>query len=398
MMIAYDIELIRNLAIVKKSKQWYSKQLLSTEQMAAVLKNYKTAFYNPNLFIKIGLFIFTWFVIFSALGFYSVAFFSFLNHGENIFSIFTCFLFAAICFIALELFIKHKKLYCSGVDDCLLYTSLGFLLAGLRFMLNYGYSSQNSFLLLNMLAAPFLAAAVIRYLDRFISLLLIICLYTIFFLLFLKIGEVAKMIMPFALMVVSVPLYLGVKKQKQGRNLFYWKNCLVVFECAALLVFYIACNYFVIRESSITFFDQKLGEGEDIPLAFIFYILTAIIPLLYVYYGLKKKDKVLLWVGLAVVAGAVLTFKYYFSLGHPEITLTFAGALMITIAYLSIRYLKTSRHGLTFTEEQDADHFLKSNAEALMIAQTFGQQHTPPSGSTEFGGGSFGGAGSSDTF
>lgn len=400
MMIAYDIQLIRNLAIVKKAKQWYSQQLISTEQMSIILKNYKVGFYSPNLFIKIGLFIFTSFIVSSALGSFSVAFFSVFNSSDiGIgFSILTSFLFSAACFIALELFIKNKKLYRSGVDDCLLYCGLGFLFAGIAFLLRDAFSNQNGFLVLNVFAAPCLALAAMRYLDRFITLLFGLCLYTIFFLALLKLGTIAKMIMPFALMLVSALFYLTIRKQKQRVDLIYWKNCLVVLECLSLLLFYTACNYFVIRESSISFFDLKLNSGEDIPFAFIFYTLTAIVPLLYVYYGLRRKDKILLWIGLLVVAGSAFTFKYYFSLGHPEITLSTAGTLMIIVAYFAIRYLKTPKHGLTFIEEQDEDSFLRSNAEALMIAQTFGQQHTSPSGTTEFGGGSFGGAGSSDTF
>ena len=397
-MIAYNTTLLKNRALVKKAKQWYGQQLLSTEQMSSVLAKYDTAFYNPNLFIKVGLFIFTWIAIAAALGFYSMFFISvFSGSGKGLF-VFTCFLFSVLCIIALELFIKNKKVYRSGIDECLLYTALGFLFSGMGIMFNDVLGDQTSFLMLNILAAPFLIAAIIRYSDRFVSLVLVICLYSIFFLLLLKLGEIAKMIMPFALMLVSVPLYVTVKKQKQRPELFYWKNCLLVFECIALLIFYVAGNYFVIRESSIQFFHLELKPGEDIPLAFVFYILTAIVPLAYVYYGLKKKDKTLLWMGLILVAAAALTFKNYFSLGHPEITLTIAGAIMIAIAYAAIQYLKTPKHGITFKEEPDEDSFLRSNAEALLIAQTFTQQNTSPSNSTEFGGGTFGGGGAGEAF
>jgi uncharacterized membrane protein YgcG len=400
MMLAYDITYIHNLAIVKKAKQWYSQQLISTEQMSAILKNYKSEFYTPPLFIKIGLFFFTFIAIIAAVGFYSLFFSSLYSSSHKVFPVFTCFLFAAICIVVLELFIKEKKVYRSGIDECLLYTALFFLFSGVWILISDVSNDQNNFLLLNSIAVPILVAAVIRYSDQLVSIMLGLCIYTIFFLLLLKLGEIAKMIMPFALMLISAPFYVTAKKYKLREELFYWKNCLAVFECLALLIFYLACNYFVIREASIEFFDLKLGTGEDIPLAFIFYILTAIVPVAYVYYGLKKKDKLFLWIGLLLVAAAVLTFKYYFSLGHPEITLTIAGALMIIVAYLAINYLKIPKHGLTFIEEPDEDHFLKSNAEALLIAQTF-TLHSSQPGSTdppEFGGGSFGGAGSSGTF
>ena len=117
------------------------------------------------------------------------------------------------------------------------------------------------------------------------------------------------------------------------------------------------------------------------------------------FYGLKQKDKVLLWMGLLLVALSALTFKYYFSLGHPEISLTIAGIVMISIAYLSIRYLKTDKHHITFKEEIDEDNFLKLNAEALVMVQSFTQPITITNTSAEdFGGGGFGGGGSGSDF
>ena len=97
--------------------------------------------------------------------------------------------------------------------------------------------------------------------------------------------------------------------------------------------------------------------------------------------------------GLAAVAAGAITFKYYFSLGHPEVVLTLTGACLIAVAYFSIRYLRMHKHGLTFEADPDEDGFILTNAEALLQARTFG--HTPhaPVHRTEFGGGSAGGGG-----
>ena len=401
-MTAYNPPLLRNSFIVKKSKQWYSRQLISLEQLNTILKNYEPGFYSPGLFIKIGLFIFTAIAIAAAAGFYTL-FFALINmhSGTGIF-VFSCVLFSVLCVIALEYFIRSKNVYRAGVDECLLYAALIFVFFAIGIMINELFENSDNTLLNCILALPFILAAVVRYADQFVALAAAACLYSIFFLSLLKLGDIAKLIMPFALMAVSVPVYFAARKQKERDDLFYWKNCFIVFEYAALIVFYAAGNYFVIREASAAFFNLQLKEGENIPLAFLFYFLTAAIPLLYVYYGLKRKDKVLLWCGLLFIAAAVLTFKYYFSLGHPEITLTIAGLIMIAIAYTYIRILKTPKHGITFEEEPDEDNFLKSNAEALVISQNFGQHAQTPSdtasGGPDFGGGSFGGAGSGGNY
>ena len=91
----------------------------------------------------------------------------------------------------------------------------------------------------------------------------------------------------------------------------------------------------------------------------------------------------------------MITFKHYFSLGHPEITLTLAGIVMIAVAYFSIRALKTDKFGLSFKQEPDENAFLKSQAEALLVAQTFGKTvDKQGDGGVSFGEGDFGGAGS----
>ena len=402
-MIAYDPTLLRNSSIVKRSKQWFSKQLILPEQMNSILKNYNTGFYSPNPFIKIGLFVFTFIAICAAIGFYSLFFALIRIHYNNGFFIFSCLLFSAICVFLLEYFIKNKAVYRAGVDECLLYASLGFLFIAVGIIIGNRFGQLNNALLSCIIAIPILTAAIIRYADQVVTLVLAACLYLIVILLLLKLGAVAKFILPFALMIVSVPVYLLAIQQMQKGSLFFWKKCITVFECAGMIVFYLAGNYFVIREFSSAFFNINLNEGEDIPLAFIFYILTAIVPVLYVYYGLKKKDKTLLWVGLILIAAAVLTFKYYFILGHNEITITFAGMVLIIISYSCIKILKTPKYGITFEEEPDEENTLRSNAEALLIAQTYSGHHADAEqqSRTEFGGGGgggFGGAGSGGNF
>ncbi|MES2593446.1 MAG: hypothetical protein V4608_16305 [Bacteroidota bacterium] len=399
-MIAYNPTFIRNSAIVKKSKQWFSKNLLTAEQMNTISANYITGFYSPNFFIKTGLFLFTFIAISASFGFFSLLYFTSGAHSEKFFFTFSSLLFSGICIFFLEFFIRQKNVYRAGVDECLLYAALSFIFTSIGIITNIEFETSNDFLLFCFLAVPFLIAAVVRYTDQLVTLALGVALYLIFFLSLLKLGHIAKQIMPFALMLISVPVYLTAIKQKQRKELFHWKQCFTVFECLALIIFYLAGNYFVIRESSIAFFDMQLTEGQNIPLAFVFYILTALVPVLYIYYGLKRKDKTLLWTGLILVTAAVLTFKYYFSLGHPEITLTLAGSILITIAYLGIKFLKTPKHGITFEEGYDEDSFLKSNAEALVIAQQMGGQHqqTQTQSSPEFGGGGFGGAGSGGNF
>src|ERR1700710_3145678 len=121
-MIAYNKSTLANLEIIKKAKQWYSQKLLSTEQFATITSRYVLDFYTPNIFIKIGLFLFTCVSISAALGLFCLMLFSNSNsENENAIVVATCLLFAFGCLLLLEIFIKQKRIYKSGVDQALLY-------------------------------------------------------------------------------------------------------------------------------------------------------------------------------------------------------------------------------------------------------------------------------------
>ena len=398
-MLAYNIDTIKNSFVKKKAGFWHANKLISDEQYSNILKQYSSSFQTSNVFVKIGLFIFICFIVLASLGIYSLLFSPFIYSSDGAvgFWIFTCLLFSTACFFILETFIKNKNIYNSGTDEALLYIGIVFLAVAIFLLTNE--ISSDSPLLFFFAALPFITFAVIRYADRITTLVLCFCVYAILFLVMMKVGDIAKLIMPFAMMVFSAVLYFQCKKYKPKSEFFYWRSCIEVVEFLSLIIFYTACNYYVIRESSVTFFNMDLQPGENIPLAFVFYILTATVPLLYIYFGLKQKDKTLLWSGLVLLAASAITFKYYFSLGHPEIALTAAGIILIIVAYYSIKYFKTPRHGITFEEQKDEDSFLKSNIEALIIVESLTQKSTQVSqDGVEFGGGQSGGAGSGGTY
>lgn len=397
-MNAYPIHTLLNIAIIKKATLWYTHKLIPESHYSKIISHYRTDFYTPNVFVKIGLFIFVVFILLATMGIYSLFFSSFYSSHNNAFFIFTCLLFSIACFVVLELLIKEKKVYRAGADEALLYSGLLFLATAVYLVMDN--ITSPSVLLYAIAISPFIYVAVLRYADRLITLVFLGCLYIIFFLLVLKLGAFAKVMMPFALMLLSGAIYVQLKKLNRHPDLFYWKWCMVVGEFFTLVLFYVSCNYYVIRESSSLLFNMLLADGQDIPLAWLFYLLTAMVPLLYIYFGLKRKDKTLLWSGLWLLVFAVFTFRYYFDLGHPEVTLTVCGLILMAIAYFAIQYLKTPRHGLTFKEELDEHPTFKSNAEAMIVMEGFAQTTGNPvtSNTIDFGGGASGGGGSEGSY
>lgn len=396
-MKAYNSTTIFNASIKQKSENWFAKNLISEQQYQSISNHYSNEFYTPNVFIKIVLFVFISFIILATVGMYSLMVSALFSVAGNMLITVSCLMFAGACFFVLETLIKHKNFYNAGADEALLYAGLLFI-TGALFWITYSFHTEST-LLIACLLFPFLAIAVLRYADKIITLVLCICAYTILFLIVMELGEISKMIMPFVLMAFSALLYFQTKKLKNKPSLYYWHSCIEVVQYISLIIFYMAGNYFIIRESSLSFFDLNLEDGQDVPLAILFYIFTAIVPIIYIYFGLKRKEKTLLWSGLILLAASAITFKYYFILGNAEIYLTIAGIILILVAYFSIQYFKIPKHGITFEEEKDANSFLKSNAEALIILE--GLAPTTPGASEdgfEFGGGESGGAGSGGSY
>jgi hypothetical protein len=106
---------------------------------------------------------------------------------------------------------------------------------------------------------------------------------------------------------------------------------------------------------------------------------------------------ILIRVGLLLVAAIVFTVRYYYSIWPMEVLMAVGGIFMIGLAWVLIRYLHEPKHGFTY-KETDSRHVMdKMNVESLVLAETFSQVPAAEAG-TKFGGGSFGGGGSSGEF
>ncbi|MGE0568314.1 MAG: hypothetical protein AB7O73_10225 [Bacteroidia bacterium] len=396
-MIKYDKEKIENIRLLKKAKQWYAYQLIDDTKMASVMKACKSDLFRPNIFIRICLFLLACFVVSAVMGLFSLMLLPMFDAitGE-VFTIIFSLLFLIISAVALEFFTNILKLYGSGVDDALLYTAISCFISFIAFAFGDNLKEEDAFMLIAFLLVPVSFFAMMRYLDRIMTLTTIVSFYTFLFFAVMKIGPIAKYIMPFVFMIVSYIVLVVIRKNENFWENRYLNRSKFILQFVGLTVLYMSGNYFIIRETSIEQFGLVLEKGEDIPMAWFFYLFTVVVPIVYLYLGIKRKDKLYLWTGLLVLAATALTFKYYFSLGHPEIVLTLAGLLMILVAYLAIKKLKNGHVLLTDEADPNEDSYFKKHTEALAIAQSFGTQGAlgNTADGVNMGGGEFGGAGS----
>jgi len=386
MKIAYNEIWVYNLTVLKETKRWFKYGFISAEQSESIKAAYQTSLFNPNLMIRILLFVASMLGLAGVSGILTLM----VIDGSKYVIPWLCIFYGLGSLLFLELvFIKGSRHYKSGVNEALLYHSLGFFLGGIIALeINEHFIAVIGLIVFSIVA--------IRYLDLICTLCAIASLCGLIFFELNEAGGWFQALIPFAFILIFIPVYFLVKGARAKQKLRLWYDNLLLVEAVSLLLIYVGGNYFVVRELSVEMMNLYLEEGQDIPFAIVFYILTVITPIVYLYVGLKKKDKVLIRISLLLLAVSVFTFKYYFSLGHPEISITIAGAILLAITLWLLNYLKVMRSGYT-RENIMSEKWGDMNVEAFIISQTMGGNQVPDQVETGSGG-QFGGGGSSDSF
>ncbi|MBA2563191.1 MAG: hypothetical protein H0V14_09830 [Chitinophagaceae bacterium] len=387
-MIAYNKIWLDNLYIRAEAGKAINANYITPQENEAVRKIYPVGFYSPNIFIRIGLFLLTAVIVSCSAGLFSLVFLSDAStKGYGMLFIF----FGVMAYALAELVVKYKHHLNSGVDNALIWMSGGFIVGGLNFIFNLSPTGNSVFIF--FIASYFS----LRFTDVVMSAIAFLAFLYVIFLNYIKLGNVAKAAIPFLLMAMAAVTYVFAKRLYQQKKYRHYKNCLTIIEIIALLCFYFAGNYFVVRETSNVMFNMNLKEVESIPFGWLFWFFSIVIPGFYIFLGIKKKDAVLIRVGLLVVVAMVFTIRYYHTIMPLEIMMTACGIIIIVCAYALIRYLKQPKKGFTYAEVADKSFRDKINLEAIAIAETFTQ---PQHSATDnlFGGGSGGGGGATGKY
>jgi hypothetical protein len=323
-MIAYNTTWLFNLGINKEAKRWLKQDIISAPEYNAIREALPSSFYHPNVFIRILLFLATLVALGGVTGLLGLLFADIIEDGIEIVSM----LYGLASWAFLEVVLVNKgRHYKSGVNEALLYHSIGWTIGGFTALTGF-----NEHIVIITCVVVFSLAA-IRYGDLMCTALAFLSVAYLVFHEFYSAGGIFEQIIPIVFLLVFTPFYFLIRSFTRNTLFDAWADCLTVLETLALLTIYAAGNYFVVRELSEKLMNFYVEPGNDIPFAWLFYGLTVLIPVLYLYFGLKRKDVILLRVSLIVLAFSVFTFKYYFSLGHPEITLTLAGAVFGTLSF-----------------------------------------------------------------
>lgn len=391
-MIVYDKNLLDNLALVEEANSLEAGGFISKEQKVFIKKELPAFKRQSNLLVRLGFFLLGAFLYLSVCGVIALMGLTGSTSERTFFNI-CCYLFAIIGFAGAEFF-GQQKYYGHGLDDAFILGALlnvGFAIA----ITTEGYELNIAFF---VAVASFIMYR--RYLHLLSLLVFCIAASAVLFYGMFEFGAVGQMILPFVTMLVAAVFYFFTKRIITNLKQSYYYKGLLLANSFCLILFYLSCNYLVVRELSVELLGKEILPGHDIPFAFFFYAFTFIVPVVYLVQSLKTKDRLLLWISFLAIGFSIYTVRYYYSVLPIEVALTLGGLVLFVIAYFSIKKLKDNEGGLTFKPDRINNSNAILNAEALIIASTFGMkpEAKTPDSPMNYGGGGFSGGGSEGTF
>lgn len=381
-MIAYNRQALDNSETQQQAAEALGKSVITQAEYNKIAEAYPFKLYTPNVFICVGLFLLTILAVACGLGLFMLVTGS---GGEHVIGI-TLIFWGIASYGALEFFIHVRGIYRSGVDEALLWLAGGLISGGID-LLFYNISPAVQSAIILVLAAW----GVVRYADTLMALVAYGALINLVFHLLIT----NDAILPFAVMALSALAYLLFTPLSTTESLRHYRSCLLLLRMAALLTFYLSGNYYVVQNINASL----RGEAMPVALSWLWWTITGAVPVAYIVSGIRKKDAILLWTGLGLVAAAVFTVRYYYHILPAEVAMIAVGSILIIGAYGLIRYLQTPKHGFTSMAPEEPHPLANLPVESLLLAETFKSTPNQPSDQNNpFGGGSGGGAGAGDTY
>jgi hypothetical protein len=395
-MIAYDKTLLDNVYIDEEANRLNQSGFISHEQYKSIREQLPKLKSQSNIFIRIGFFILGAMLYSSVCGFISLLGIGIMEHSY----LFFIYLFAVMGFGAKEFMSTEMKYFGFGLDDAFILGAIFTLLTAVGLSFEENYNPNYLFVIIVMAIVS--SIAYLRYLN--ISLALMACIgmtgsvaYLVFD--YLIIG---KTILPFVMMLFSSGCYFISKKKLQNITVPYYYNGLKLAKGFFLIIFYLAGNYYVVRELNFSLSENYYYDSvsPEIPFALLFWAFTFIIPLVYLVFSLKNKDRIMLWIGFLALCFSFFTFRMYHHVLPPEVALTIGGLAVFAFTYFSIKKTKYNETGITFKEDRFSNPNAFANLQTLVVASQFGLK---PEAKVEespmkFGGGGFSGGGSNGEF
>jgi len=387
-MIAYDKKLLGNTFFIDGAEALQDGGFITKEQFNEAQVKTPILKTQRNLLVRIGFFFLGTLLYSSIVGVISLLTFSIFELAHFEWAIYS---YALVGLVGSEL-LTQNNYFGYGLDDAFV---LGFLA---MICIAIGVNTES-------FTAGFAAMAVfgvlcsLRYVNAISALIGLIGMTGFCCCLSFDLEIVPKFYLPFMGFFLAIVTYVFYHKMHDKREAYFYQYPMQIVQVFSLILGYASVNYFVVRELSVDLMNIVVTTDNDIPFAWIFYILTFAIPIVYLGYSLQVKSREMLLIGALALGCSIMTIRHYYSVMPPEIALILAGIILFVLAYFLIRKLRHKESGITFERDRHSDQNSLMYAQAIIVnSQISVNGVEDDSGEMPFGGGGFSGGGSSETF
>ncbi|MFT4752779.1 MAG: hypothetical protein ACI9GM_000570 [Salibacteraceae bacterium] len=387
-MIAFNTNNLRHFKLNTEAERWNKSKVITNEQLEQIELAHPISFYHPPAWLRIILSIAVTLGVLALWGFFVISVLGGIGDSESIIPILLAFT-GVLCIALLEYLIQSNNHYKSGVTEALMFIGFSFLIMGFVGFDSSEYAYSFAILIVGLIMF-------LRYSNLFGSLIALGGLSFIVFMILYELGPMIQGFLPIVFFAFFTGLYF-LRQSLQDSIKWYYTECVLVLDSSLLILIYLSMNYYVVRELSAELMHLRIEPGEDIPFAFLFYAFTVLVPIGYLTHGILKKKILFIRIGVLLLFASVITYKIYYSSGHPEITLTIVGILITSVTIWLINKLKQPVNGFT-REQLLTQEGLNAHTESIIISTTMGGnsndqliENDPGMGGGEFGGGGAGG-------
>lgn len=383
-MIAYNKTLLENTFLVEEAINLKKSNFIQEANLTKIKVDLESLKSSRNLFVRFGFLLLGSFMFSSIIGFISLL--TFDSHtGNKIIG----FVIAIVGLIIMEVLCKQNY-FRHGLDDAFLVgTQMSF------FISVFIVTESTIALAISMIILGFVFS--IRYvsvLSFIISLSGIVLLVSALLINHTTISSA----LPFVLFTIAIGFYSIYQKLKSNEKLYFYSNVLDWFFIFSLLLGYLSINYYMVRTLSEELLNADYSKS-DVPFGWIFNVLMFLLPVGYVIYALRIKNRTMLYIGALTFVLSIATFRYYHSLMPAEWALILAGSLLFGFVYFIIQKIKEKKTGITFQPDNNTNTTMLNTVEALIVnSQDMHHAQATQQSDMPFGGGGFSGGGASEGF
>ncbi len=395
-MYAYNKTLLEQTFLVEEAQNLKEGGFINSDQfrlMEGQLLALKT---QKSFLVRIGLFLVGLILCASIAGVMTLFLYSMMSmHGAG----WMAFFFSLICIGGLEWMVRTKNYFGYGLDDAFLLSAQLASAVCLYILLDEMDLPQRWMIWFFIIGiGAVMAFCAIRYINILSALGACVSLTAVVGYWFVQ-ENIS--LTPWIIMLFAALLGIGFTIWRKRLTNPFYTNIIQLVVYYSYVLFYLSGNLWALRYFSYYFYYSEEDSSRLFMefLIFFYWVFSFLVPVLYLFYAIKTRDKGWLWIGGICLFFSIYTWIQFDNSLSIEWWLTLGGGVLFGLSLWLIKRLKNRKTGLTFQPDLLNNEVSFVDAEALIVAAQLGlKPEATQEAPMKFGGGGFSGGGAGDTF